>query len=102
VVISRAGAIAIAELSAVGKPVIFIPLPTAAEDHQMKNARKLADTGAALVLHDRDARERLAGMLFSLLEDTNLQERLSLEIRKFATYDADKRTAEEIIKLMKK
>ena len=102
VVISRAGAIAIAELSAVGKPVIFIPLPTAAEDHQMKNARSLAERGAALVLHDKEAGEKLAGTLFGLLEDTNKQEELSSEIRKFAIYDADKKTAEEIIKLMRR
>ena len=69
VVISRAGAIAIAELAAVGKPVIFIPLPTAAEDHQMKNARSLDERGAALVINDKEAGEKLAGTLFGLLED---------------------------------
>ena len=54
VVISRAGAISISELALVQKPVIFVPLPTAAEDHQTKNALALADRGAAVLVRDAD------------------------------------------------
>jgi UDP-N-acetylglucosamine--N-acetylmuramyl-(pentapeptide) pyrophosphoryl-undecaprenol N-acetylglucosamine transferase len=100
VVLSRAGAIAIAELALVGKPVIFVPLPTAAEDHQMKNARRLADKGAAIVVHDKQARAELPGLLFGLLADEEKQKNLAMGIRNFAAADADKKIAEEIIKLI--
>lgn len=100
VVISRAGAIAIAELALVGKPVIFIPLPTAAEDHQMKNARRLADKGAAIVVHDKRARAELPGLLYELMANEEKQRALSAGIRHFAAADADKKIAEEIIKLI--
>jgi UDP-N-acetylglucosamine--N-acetylmuramyl-(pentapeptide) pyrophosphoryl-undecaprenol N-acetylglucosamine transferase len=101
VVISRAGAIAIAELAAVSKPVIFIPLPTAAEDHQMKNAMKLADQNAALVIHDKEAPMGLSSLLFELMDDAAKQKSLSENIRQFAVMDADKKIAEEIINLIK-
>lgn len=99
-VISRAGAIAIAELANIGKPVIFIPLPTAAEDHQTKNARQLADSDAAILLADKDAPTSLGNTLFGLLEDTEQREKLGNGIKKFATRDADLKVAEEIIKLI--
>lgn len=99
-VISRAGAIAISELAAVKKPVIFIPLPTAAEDHQMKNAMKLADKGAALVIHDKDAPVSLQGILFGLLADEAKRIKLATSISHFAVTNADEKIADEIIKLM--
>jgi UDP-N-acetylglucosamine--N-acetylmuramyl-(pentapeptide) pyrophosphoryl-undecaprenol N-acetylglucosamine transferase len=85
----------------VGKPVIFIPLPTAAEDHQMKNAMKLADQNAALVIHDKEAPKGLSSLLFELLEDAAKQKRLAENISQFAVMDADKKIAEEIINLIK-
>jgi UDP-N-acetylglucosamine--N-acetylmuramyl-(pentapeptide) pyrophosphoryl-undecaprenol N-acetylglucosamine transferase len=101
VVVSRAGAIAIAELAAVGKAVIFIPLPTAAENHQMKNAKRLEDKTAAIVIEDRMAPGQLAPALFSLLEDEAFKRTLAENIRKFATVDADEKIAEEIINLIR-
>lgn len=101
VVVSRAGAIAIAELAAVGKAVIFIPLPTAAENHQMKNAKRLEDKNAAIVIEDKMAPEQLAPALFGLLKDEDLKRNLAENIRKFATVDADDKIAEEIINLIK-
>jgi UDP-N-acetylglucosamine--N-acetylmuramyl-(pentapeptide) pyrophosphoryl-undecaprenol N-acetylglucosamine transferase len=102
VVISRAGAIAIAELAAVQKPVIFIPLPTAAEDHQMKNARRLEAKGAALVIRDQEAGEKLASLLLDLLADDQLQKQLEIRIGLFAVADADEIIADEIIALLEK
>ena len=102
VVISRAGAIAIAELAAVQKPVIFIPLPTAAEDHQMKNARRLEEQDAALVIPDRESEEKLIPHLLNLLKDDNRRKCLEQNISAFAVTDADEKIAEEIIALIKK
>jgi UDP-N-acetylglucosamine--N-acetylmuramyl-(pentapeptide) pyrophosphoryl-undecaprenol N-acetylglucosamine transferase len=102
VVISRAGAIAIAELAAVRKPVIFIPLPTAAEDHQMKNAMRLEDKDAALVIHDSEAVEKLPSLLLKLLKDESSRKKLEQNIGAFAVADADEKIADEIITLIKK
>jgi UDP-N-acetylglucosamine--N-acetylmuramyl-(pentapeptide) pyrophosphoryl-undecaprenol N-acetylglucosamine transferase len=102
VVISRAGAIAIAELAAVRKPVIFIPLPSAAEDHQMKNAMKLAEQGAAMVIPDKEAPKRLKDTLFGLMGDEAIRKQLAASISQFAITDADKKIADEIIKLIHK
>jgi UDP-N-acetylglucosamine--N-acetylmuramyl-(pentapeptide) pyrophosphoryl-undecaprenol N-acetylglucosamine transferase len=100
VVISRAGAIAIAELAAVQKPVIFIPLPTAAEDHQMKNARRLEEKGAALVIKDQESAEKLPSLLLSLLEDESKRTELGKNIGAFAMANADEKIADEIIALI--
>jgi len=102
IVISRAGAIAIAELAAVRKPVIFIPLPSAAEDHQMKNARRLEEKGAAVVIHDREACEKLPGSLLNLIRDEQSRNQLAENIGAFAVADADDKIADEIIALIKK
>ena len=102
VVISRAGAIAIAELAAVRKPVIFIPLPTAAEDHQMKNARRLEAKDAAIVVKDNETSEKLLPLLLNLLGDENSRKKLEENIGTFAMVDADEKIADEIIALIKK
>jgi len=101
VVISRAGAIAIAELSAVGKPSIFIPLPTAAEDHQMKNAMQLVAKDAAIVVNDKEAPDSLGEIFFKLLKDEARQGLLARNIKQFARVDADRVIAREVIKLMR-
>ncbi len=102
VVISRAGAIAIAELAAVRKPVIFIPLPTAAEDHQMKNARRLEEKGAALVIRDNEAVEKLPSLLLTLINNENTRAELEKQIGTFAVTDADEKIANEITALLQK
>jgi UDP-N-acetylglucosamine--N-acetylmuramyl-(pentapeptide) pyrophosphoryl-undecaprenol N-acetylglucosamine transferase len=101
-VISRAGAIAIAELAAVKKPVIFIPLPTAAEDHQMKNARRLEDKEAAIVIPDKEADQMLPSLLLNLFNDEAGRKKLEKKIGQFATADADEKIADEIIALLRK
>ena len=102
IVISRAGAIAIAEMAAVKKPVVFIPLPTAAEDHQMKNARRLEEKEAALVIPDREANEKLPSVLLGLINDEAFCKKLETNIGSFAVTDADERIADEIIALIKR
>jgi UDP-N-acetylglucosamine--N-acetylmuramyl-(pentapeptide) pyrophosphoryl-undecaprenol N-acetylglucosamine transferase len=101
-VISRAGAIAIAELALVSKPAIFIPLPTAAEDHQTKNAQRLEEKGAAVVVKDLDAKEKLPSLLLELLNDEAHRIKLANQIATFSVADADEKIADEIIKLIKR
>lgn len=100
-VISRAGAIAIAELAAVRKAVIFIPFPHAAEDHQMKNAMKLAEKEAAVVIKDSEGKDKLPGMLVDLIQDHRKRKQLQDNIGQFAITDADEKIANEIIALLK-
>ena len=87
-VISRSGAIAISELCAVGLPAILIPLPTAAENHQMKNAKALADKGAALIVENDNAEQELSTVAISLLNDKEKLQSLGTNIKKLAITDA--------------
>jgi len=100
IVISRAGAIAISELSATGKTGIFIPLPSAAEDHQTKNAQSLVDKNAALLIPDNEAEEKLFDQCTYLLREEKICALLSKNIRDFARPEADKTIAHEVLKLI--
>lgn len=84
VIVSRAGAIAISELCIIGKPVILIPSPNVAEDHQTKNARALVDKNAAIMVKDAEAREKLAFEIIALLNNPEKQATLSNNIRALA------------------
>ena len=98
VVISRAGAMSISELALVRKPVIFVPLPTAAEDHQTKNAQQLVDAEAALMVRNAEAEKELIPALFKLKDDKALQAKLSENIGKFARPNAADDIVDQIIK----
>jgi len=88
-VICRAGATTLAELAAAGKPAILIPLPTAADDHQRKNAEAVARAGAArCVLQAEATPERLAEMMRELLEDTAQLEAMAERMRQRARPEA--------------
>ncbi len=101
-VISRAGAIAISELCAVGKPCILIPLPTAAEDHQTKNAQALAGKDAAVLLPDKDARVQLGGIMTELIENEQKRNLLAENIKTLAVYGSAQKIADEILSLIKR
>lgn len=101
VVISRAGAIAISELSAVGKPCIFVPLPTAAEDHQTYNAKSLEEQNAAIHLKNEDAAEKLGRMAIELIKDNERRKNLSEHILKLAKTNSADIIAGEILKMVK-
>ena len=75
VVISRSGAMSVSELSIVRKPVIFVPYPFAAEDHQTANAMNLVEKNAAMMIADKDAREKLIPAIVDLAKNENKQER---------------------------
>lgn len=102
VIISRAGAIAMAEICAVGKPAIFIPLPTAAEDHQTKNAMALAEKNAALVVKNDEADEKLGAVLNSIIEDEERADSMSRAISRLAITNGDEKIVDEAIKLIQK
>ena len=99
IIISRAGAGTIAELCVVKKPVILVPSPNVAEDHQTKNALALVETNAALFVADRDAEARLVDKALELLNDKELQRKLSNNIGALARPDADEIIAKEVIQI---
>lgn len=99
VIVSRAGAGTIAELCAVKKPVILVPSPNVAEDHQTKNALALVHDQAAIFVADRDAEEKLVNKALELLKDKNLQRKLSENIGKMALPNADEVIAKEVIQI---
>ena len=102
VVISRAGAMSISELALVKKPVIFVPLPSAAEDHQTKNAMQLVNAGAALIVRNDKVKEELVPTLFSLCDDQEKQESMKTNIAQFARPNAAVDIVEQIVKIMSK
>lgn len=99
-VISRAGASSVSELCLVGKPVLFIPSPNVAEDHQTKNAKAIVDKKGGLLLKESELDERFQSVFGALVHDEILQKELSQNIRKLARPNATKDIVEEIIKLV--
>lgn len=99
IVVSRAGAIAISEISAVKKPAILVPSPNVAEDHQTKNALALVNYNAALLVKDKEATEELGKEILNLLNDDDKQEKLIKNITGLGFLNAADRIAELIINL---
>lgn len=100
-IISRAGAIAISELCLVGKPVILIPSPNVAEDHQTKNALALSDRGAAILVRDCECNEKGLPMLLEMLNSPGKKQQMSEAILKMGRLNAADRIVDEIDKLIK-
>ncbi|MBO4574886.1 MAG: undecaprenyldiphospho-muramoylpentapeptide beta-N-acetylglucosaminyltransferase [Bacteroidales bacterium] len=100
VVISRAGAMSISELSLVGKAVVFVPLPTAAEDHQTKNAQSLVEKDAAIIVRNDETSEKLIPTVFELLADKKKIQRMQENIAKFARPNAAEDIVNELDKVL--
>ena len=101
-VVSRAGATTIAELTAAGRPSVLVPLPTAADDHQRKNAEVLRATGAADVIEQQDLTvERLATRITELIEDAATLQRMSDAARRMAKPDAARVIVDRALSLVK-
>jgi UDP-N-acetylglucosamine--N-acetylmuramyl-(pentapeptide) pyrophosphoryl-undecaprenol N-acetylglucosamine transferase len=100
IIISRAGALSVSELCLVGKPVIFIPSPNVAEDHQTKNALSISEKNAAILLRENDAFQDFETVISSLLQDTEMQQRLSENIKKLGRPNATRDIVGEIEKLL--
>ncbi len=101
VIISRGGAIAISELCLVGKPVIIVPSPNVAEDHQTKNAKALTSKDAAIMVEDANAKKTLIQTAIKTLGDNSLSQRLSQNISGLAKTDAADKIADVILELVK-
>jgi UDP-N-acetylglucosamine--N-acetylmuramyl-(pentapeptide) pyrophosphoryl-undecaprenol N-acetylglucosamine transferase len=98
IVVSRAGAGTISELQIIGKPVILVPSPNVAEDHQRKNALALVNQKAAIMVLDADAPAQLGKEIIDLLDNDQLRATLSKNIAKMALRNADEKIVELIYK----
>jgi UDP-N-acetylglucosamine--N-acetylmuramyl-(pentapeptide) pyrophosphoryl-undecaprenol N-acetylglucosamine transferase len=102
VVISRSGALAVSELCIASKPIILVPSPNVAEDHQTKNAMALVEKDAALLVTDKEAKVKLVDEALKLLFDDSKAARLRENIGKLARPHATEDIVNEIEKLIKK
>lgn len=100
VVISRSGAIAVSELCITGKPVILVPSPNVAEDHQTKNALALVNKDAALMVKDKEAQDKLVDEALKLLFDGQRAQKLSEQIAQLAKPNATNDIVKEIEKMI--
>ena len=97
IIISRSGAMSVAEICVVNKPVIFVPFPYAAEDHQTVNAKQLANKNAALMVTDGDAKNTLVNKTIELVNDEEQQQILIKNIASFGITNADEQIANAIL-----
>ncbi len=97
IIVSRAGAIAISELAVAQKPVILVPFPFAAEDHQTKNAMNLVEKNAARMVKDSEMKEKFWNTLSEVCEDENLRKEMSDNLKYFAKPNAAKEIVDEIL-----
>lgn len=100
IIISRAGAGSVSELSIVGKPTVFIPSPNVAEDHQTKNAQALVDKDAAILIKEKDLDSDFETVFVELFESEKRQEELGLNFKKMALPKATEHIVDEIEKLL--
>ena len=101
VIISRAGAGSVSELCLIGKPVVFIPSPNVAEDHQTKNAKAIAERDAALFMRESELDEHFEAMMAALLSDPQRMRKLGNNIRAQARPRATQHIVDEIEKILK-
>ncbi len=102
IIISRAGASSVSELCIVGKPVIFIPSPNVAEDHQTKNAKAIVDKKGAILLKENQLDSEFSLVFEALLKDKEKQNQLSENIKELALPKATQQIADEVVKLIRK
>lgn len=100
-VVCRAGATTIAELTRLGKPALLVPYPHAAANHQVENARSLAESGAAEIVFDDQSLAGLGAKILAGLDDNRLRE-MSVRSRNLGTPDAAHRIAERVIRLARR
>jgi UDP-N-acetylglucosamine--N-acetylmuramyl-(pentapeptide) pyrophosphoryl-undecaprenol N-acetylglucosamine transferase len=99
-VISRAGATALAELAAAGRPAILVPFPAATDDHQRKNARVVADAGGAVVIDESElGGSRLADVVDELLGDVSKLAAMRAAMKRLAKPDAASRIVDRLLAL---
>ena len=99
-IISRSGAMAIAEICVAKKPTIFVPYPFAAEDHQTVNAENLVSKSAALIINDNEVLDKLVSSIIALSNNVEQQHTLKQNIAKLAIINADEVIANEILSVV--
>ncbi len=102
VIISRAGASSVSELCVVGKPVIFIPSPNVAEDHQTKNAMAIVNKDAAMLIKESDLDIDFENRFSQLISSPEKQQQLGKNIKQLELVNATKDIADEVEKLLRK
>jgi UDP-N-acetylglucosamine--N-acetylmuramyl-(pentapeptide) pyrophosphoryl-undecaprenol N-acetylglucosamine transferase len=100
IVISRAGASSVSELCIVGKPVVFIPSPNVAEDHQTKNAMAIVNNDAAMIIKEEDLEADFENKFSQLIASPEKQKELGGNIKKLALVNATKQIVDEVEKLL--
>lgn len=100
IVVARAGAMTVAELCVAKKPVLFVPYPFAAEDHQTVNAMQLVKKDAAMMIKDDEAPDKLVPKTIELAKDESRQQEMKTNISALAITDADEVIANEILKAL--
>ena len=100
IIISRAGAGSVSELCIVGRPVIFIPSPNVAEDHQTKNAQSLVEKDAAIMVRETELDEKFESVFLELIRNKDLRGKLGANIKNLAMPNATKEIVNEIEKLL--
>lgn len=101
VIVSRAGASSVSELALVGKPVVFIPSPNVAEDHQKKNALSIVNAGGALMIEEREVDTVFQDIFTGLIEDGAKQKELGISFKTMGMPNATKDIVNEIVALIK-
>lgn len=99
--VSRAGASTISELQLVGMPAVLVPSPNVAEDHQRKNAEALSVRDAAVMILDKDCREKLRDVVTALLREPSRRDALAANVRAMAAAGADEAIVDEIMGMVK-
>lgn len=99
--VSRAGASTISELQLVGMPAVLVPSPNVAEDHQRKNAEALSVRDAAVMILDKDCREKLGDVVTALLREPSRRDALAANVRAMAAAGADEAIVDEIMGMVK-
>ena len=102
IVISRSGAMSIAELAVMKKPAVLVPFPFAAEDHQTVNAQRLVDKNAAMMIPDSAALDQLVSTVVELSKNEKKQQALKENISELAVNNADEVIAQEILNALNK
>lgn len=100
IIISRAGAISVSELCIVGKPVVFIPSPNVAEDHQTKNAKSVADKNAAILIKEKDLNSDFQNKFSELISNEDKRKELGKNIEALALVNATNDIVDEVEKLL--
>jgi len=96
IIISRAGAIAISELSYISKPLILIPSPNVVDDHQRKNANEIFRNGGCLLVEDKDAKDNMLNQAINLLDNSEMKIKMKKSLGKLAKPDAAKNIVSKI------